>query len=192
LAAGEFKLVDEVVQHAERVELGFLVLRSDGGGVPPVGVALDRGADKRAWQRAGLGEAYDLGELVEQPQQGFDRLSGVGGRGLGGVSGRERLFEQGALVGATSGEIKPALAAGCLDTNQRGCAALVGLCEVVLDEFGLALPPARGAGDELTGVDCVFERGGNEVVLERLLRRSTTPSGCTPRSTTCRRSTTRK
>jgi hypothetical protein len=41
--------------------------------------------------------------------------------------------------------------------------------QVSLDELGLVLPPALGAGDELAVVDRVFEQAGNEVVLERLL-----------------------
>ena len=63
MPAGEFERVDEVVQDAELVDLGFLVGRSDGG-VPPVGVALDCCSDEHARERAGLGELGAVGELV--------------------------------------------------------------------------------------------------------------------------------
>ena len=77
LAAGEFERVDQVVEDAKLVELGFLVGRSNGA-VPPVGVALDCCSDEGAGERAGLGELDPVCELFEQPQQRLDRYFALG------------------------------------------------------------------------------------------------------------------
>ena len=156
LAAGEFELVDQVVEEAERVELGFLVGRSDRIGVPPVGVALDGGADERARERAGLGELDAPGELCEQLEQRLERCLGVGCRDRLALDGAAGGFEEVALAVAFV-ELQPGVAAGGVDVGKWGWARAVGTREVVLDDLALALPPAFAAGDELAAVDRVVE-----------------------------------
>jgi hypothetical protein len=117
-AASEFELVDQLVEEAERVELCFLVGRSDGVGVPPVGVALDGGSDKRARERAGLGELDAVGELFEQPERRLERRFGVDYRDRAALDRCERCFEQVALTIAIV-ELKPGVPAGGADARKR-------------------------------------------------------------------------
>jgi hypothetical protein len=113
-------------------------------GVPPIWVTLNCRSDNGTWERARLGELDAMGELVEQPEQRFDRLFRLRLGRRTGIGRGERVFEQFALLRPAAGEVEPRLATGGVDAGDRGCTAVVGIRQVALDKSGLTLPPPVG------------------------------------------------